>query len=179
MNALKSSKSTTTRKPNKKALAVAKDILTNIDLVDVSRGCYFLLKSIVSNKAVNQDLQDSLPLVENNCKVCALGACLISKARVLDNVPGDKVFRNGACGAYSYIWGQKLVELLKDVFTRNQCVLIETAFEGQPIWRYTKVSEKAIQRARDFYLKYNTVTAKNRLIAIMKNVRKHKGWFTP
>jgi len=120
--------------------------------------------------------------------VCAMGACLLSYARVYDNVPLSKIgFHDNLSG--TWIFGparENIVELLRNAFDFDQLALIEAAFEGGMIVRKDRLSEggrRLSDKAEDFRRdvkqgKYQT-HSKATLAAIMKNIIANNGIFIP
>src|SRR4051812_10887130 len=93
---------TTKLRPNKKAIAIAQDVLLRLRRhLKVVTGAYCDGYLPVSEVKVDADLRENLPVIEKNCEVCALGACLLSKARLYNNVPTDDVTR--PTGLLSYM----------------------------------------------------------------------------
>lgn len=126
------------------------------------------------------DIRDHLAEIQGaNCRVCALGAAVLSKARLYDNVPAE-AFVDGDGGAPR----ESCTENLLDIFSQDQMDLIETAFEcrdsredGDP-WGYngTKLPAR-IARAIAFGERFKTPKARMR--GIMQNIVENRGVFTP
>lgn len=177
-------------KKNKKAIAVAQDVLNQLKYKNYKPvvNYYFNAEKIdVSNLSLeNKDVCDLLPKLCKKCEVCALGACLLSTARLYDNMPADEVFMinrdyNWTTNSYKdpYLTLRRsdeetFADLLSDVFDENQCSLIESAFERTCRGNYEDHEE--VCRAIEFGEKYDD--DKKRMRAIMRNVIRNDGWFT-
>src|SRR4051812_46877020 len=74
-----------------KAVEVAKDVLKHLQDYQLVRGTYLEGYLTDVDGPWTGDLQQHLPAVEAECKMCALGACLLSRARVYDEVPAGEV----------------------------------------------------------------------------------------
>lgn len=160
------------------AVAVANDVLAQLRKRTkgyvVTTGYYIRTGSPLPSTG---DLRDHLDTIQKGgCQVCALGAALLSKARLYDKVPMN--FTNG--GYASYCSGDACYRSLSDVFSRKQMVLIESAFERMnmdPDSRRDDYTPVAIQNAIDFGTQYSD--DKVRLRAIMKNIVENDGVFKP
>lgn len=116
------------------------------------------------------------------CEVCAVGGLMISAVS----------FRNkinfGTCGDIVETHHNDDLEKAIEEFSKSQMQLIEIAFEqGEGIYtteetyyrsqiKETKSTKAAMRWAKKYNLGYDS---KKRLIAIMKNIIKHKGQFNP
>src|ERR1043165_3171280 len=88
---LKSVKKITKKKelaPQEKAVAVAKDVIKRLKYLNIETR-HYMCGQIPSKLKISEkdDLKKHVAKVEKYCKVCALGACIISKARLFDEVP--------------------------------------------------------------------------------------------
>lgn len=177
----------------KQRVEIAKDVISILNMINVQPGTYFeTYEDLVEydgegNVTTSQEPQEILqsPEVLNQCNVCALGACFISKVRVankcdresLDNAIGDS---------------EKIRSHLSEYFSNKQIELIESAFEQDnfggvsddgydaPYYDYkigACVAHKDIKRAISFGNRYRS--DENRLKAIMENIVKNKGEFKP
>jgi hypothetical protein len=112
----------------------------------------------------------------NKCNVCALGSLFVSAVNKYNNVYGtyDSV---STYEVFSSIGtGEKKSPLLR-YFSSSQLQLIEFTFEGGIGAFYFHDNTPTVKRAYDFHEQYSN--AKDRLIAIMKNIIKNKGTFKP
>ena len=185
---------TTTAKPKRlskseKAVAVASDVIAqlrkrNSKLIPVLDNGYVSSSFLINlddprvkktrnnnyeNEVFHVELQDILPdMMKEECRVCGLGAAIISKARLLDKVqiegygfeinPGYELHRD------------KISEGLKDVFTEDTIDKIECAFEVDPYMADTEEYAAALFGAKH-------KEPKKRLIAIMQNIVDNGGKF--
>lgn len=110
-------------------------------------------------------LQDHLDgIQEGGCEVCALGALLLSKARLYDDVP---ISNDGICIT-------DCLNGLTTVFSQRQLNLIEAAYEGGRLDYDNSSLERS---AVAFGEKYRD--RKARMRAIMQNIVENQGKFVP
>jgi hypothetical protein len=170
-----------------KAVQVARDVLAHIRAYIVRTGSY--VSGNVLRKDVNKDgdLQDNLDVVAESCNVCALGAMLLSKARLYDDVPMRAVLGQAAMsdyvGPYLSITmeRQNVVGQLEDVFESHQLAMIESAFEMKHMTTLPLTREQAnrLYDAVAFGISYAPYHSHTRLKAIMENIIENKGVFNP
>jgi hypothetical protein len=161
------------------ATAVAKDVIAQLNRrtkgYEATPGLYVYIECVIPTNVT--DLQDAIPSIENQvgkCNVCALGAAVLSKARLFDNVPID-----GEAASYGGVISLDYDDCfngLKDIFSESQLQLIEAAFEGwdEGSWE----TNPAIRRAVAFGEKYID-DDKKRMKAIMQNIIDNDGTFKP
>ncbi len=119
------------------------------------------------------DVRENFDVIVN-CRVCALGSCLLSATKFKNEL----TFRD----VKSPDDNEKTTEFLKSIFPPEQLSLIENAFEcglTSP-WSDEMMDERVVDNVKDatrFGKRYSN--PKNRLIAIMKNVIANKGVFRP
>ena len=101
------------------------------------------------------DLQEVVDKITKTCKVCQLGACLLSKARLFNKVPIDKLTSYNR----ESVFGTEVYEALSDVFSDSQLNKIENAFEDQR--EYSQESDKTAVEAT------------------MENIVRNRGTFKP
>jgi len=138
-----------------KAVSIAKDVLKRLRYMrNVKRGYYFSWNDCGH---LTGDAQPLVPQFEKNCKVCAMGACLLSYIRLYDNVKVDDMLT-----AYSGISVDSMFieKTLRDVFSKEQLGLMEHEFECSDVY-------KSIE------------DPKKRLRLIMLNIVKNNGTFAP
>jgi hypothetical protein len=158
---------------NEKAVAVAIDVLKRLHYgkLNVKFGHYFLWKDDFRfSTHCKTDLQSIVDKVEKKCEVCLLGACLLSKARLYDEVTfGDIQHGSGS---------SEIKDKLSDVFSRQQSGLMEAAFEScSGLAIATGVDYVEANRATVFGDHCKTKVA--RIKAVMRNVIKNGGVFIP
>lgn len=126
--------------------------------------------------------------LKTNCRVCALGACLLSVV----SLQNDFVFelqQGNVVGVESY----DLADRLLKVFTAEQLLLIETAFECEnftgyftgnydelhmgSMTRYSRRLTHQLEIAKALGERFND--SKKRLRAIMRNMIANNGKFIP
>lgn len=155
----------------KKAVAVAEDVLVQLrkrkNTIIPHQGTYLETDAEFTDEQLDgHDLQEYVDKVQKaDCKVCAVGAAVMSKARLFDNVPADVV-----------VVADDIHGHLFDVFDENTVALMECAFEQSDSFS-TGQSEKHLEAAIEFGERYED--DKERLRAIMKNIIENNGKFKP
>lgn len=162
------------------AVAIANDVLAQLRKRKkgyiASAGVY-VSSSAFHNEIDHKstlDLKDHLDEIqEDGCRVCALGAALLSRARLYDNVPFSDFYSkwesDGQSGCHQF---------LKDVFSHKQLTLIESAFEGADMdYEGDGLSAREVKRVCAYYEKYPDDKARMR--AIMTNIVENGGVFKP
>ena len=114
---------------NKKAVAIAKDVLKWLGTQYIANSSTYtdatIWKRGRKTAPTDGDLRDHIDKIKS-CKVCALGACVLSKARLFDKLPmAEVVFPGGDFG----LWGNIAHREVDEVFGEEQRMLIESAFE--------------------------------------------------
>jgi hypothetical protein len=113
------------------------------------------------------------------CTVCGIGAAFVSAVRLFNrfDVPS---------GESEYIWDTDFRDFLRKYFSDTQTYLIEAAFErdvvaGPGTWdspeRIKFESTPTVKAAIAFGKAY--AVDRNRLLAILRNIVKHRGTFVP
>lgn len=159
-----------TRKPRltlaQKRVAIARDVLLQIRAkkYNISQGNFCLV--------LDWDKREPLGKTELNrkkpvCKVCALGAAIVSSIRLYNKL---NIIRG------EIIPGPDIEDMLLPFFAYDQMILIENAFEcGGGSFSAESADNKL--EAIKFGEGYSNNEA--RAIAIFKNIIKHKGEFVP
>jgi hypothetical protein len=182
---------TTEQTPEQKQLAVevAKDVLKTLAENNgfIPKTCSgFVIPAYQTEDALegisNSKIQAAI-LKKGECGVCALGACLVSLVSMRNEF--DFLKPSG---------GVMIVKRLTQIFTPEQCALIECAFEcvvrssafivmnldidvlGYPIFETDEMDQK-VRLAVAFGSQYHT--SRDRLIAIMENIIHNNGDFIP
>lgn len=155
---------------NQRAIDVAKDVLRTLHLTRFARRLYFAEHAGGIQLSKNVDLRGDLGLltekIRAQCEVCLLGACVLAKARVLDDMPALKHLRKIQDSENGYIMSTDTYKVLRDVFGLKQCALMESAFEG---W----IADGACALA--FAQKHPTL--RGRVRAVMTNLIENGGVF--
>lgn len=170
---------------NEKAIAVAKDVIAQLKRIDIplhvqrENGYIVAPLSVIPEEAC--DLQAIVDNVQGSCRVCALGATVLSAARLFDQIPAMDVLRPGHRGE----GGLQVLSDREDmfdalvrtgVFDDEECALIEAAFEKTWAWN-KEASDEKIGRAMSFGKGFESDS--DCLIAIMENVIANDGHFVP
>jgi len=116
---------------NEKAVAVAKDVLAHLDTIRARRGIY--MNGYIPRVDRSEDLQKHADTVTTNCKMCALGALMLSKARLYNDVPMRSIADNSAMfddQSSVYASRSDVERAISEIFSLKQMAMIETAFEG-------------------------------------------------
>lgn len=166
-------------------VAVAKDVIKSLKLVTVSRGTWVDYGGKIPELALQLqgNSKKIAHAIKQNCKVCGIGACFLSLVE-LDNKFDFNNF---------YIPQEKMFTRLKQVFSKEQIVLIENAFEmgrGGLHSYYSAtdelgISETSFARLENKRLravafgKERKSSSTERLRVIMKNIITNEGTFKP
>lgn len=127
-----------------------------------------------------------MDIVQENCQVCALGACLLSKARVFDDLPFLTIKDPaGSKLGDIYVTTEPVYNSLSDILGFGNALLIECAYQRSDMAGYTDVrglgsdgvSKKKILAAVAFGRKFQE--PQDSLKAIMENVIENNGVFIP
>lgn len=176
-------------------IAVAQDVLKSLRRLDVRMGV-FVEQTHMADRKVDKILSgDDVKVIaqklKTKCKVCVLGACLMSVVSIDNNFAFHSRIDGVTFGVGSYDVAERLLKL----FTAKQLLLIETAFEvdlsddmeyGYFTDKYTLLNmsdEEFAQTAKHrkvaaaFGRQFDT--PKDRLRAIMKNMIENGGKFVP
>lgn len=159
--------------PKSKAVAVAKDVLENLDGLDIQRGSFVranrpgVLKHFDKLKSYIAKLR----LAKKECQVCALGAAYLSSF----NLPE---FKGQAPDSLYYDTAatNRVIDCAKEIFGEDTPE-IETAFEMGNGWGMGQISGARYYNAAKFGDQFSS--AKDRLRAIMQNVVDNDGYFMP
>lgn len=180
---------------NERAVLVAKDIIAQVEvgMYKPRRERYLnlgygerpelgwdVLRDAIE---VGLDVKENFHLIPKGCTACAIGATILSCTH-LGNKLKFSDLRLSAMGVNS-LNNTSIKELLESVFSPEQLLMIETAFEG---WnddsdRYAKNLlgvrlEPSVSRAcDDFHNMYNT--SYQRILAIYQNIIDNNGVFVP
>ena len=147
------------------AVALARDVLRLLadKKIEAEEGVYVQAMQDWHIKHLEWSLKELLRLKDfRPCSVCAMGALLVAYV--------DK--RNECSLRATASHCRRSISLkLAGVFSAEQLLLIECAFEGFDLVAWAK------EATREFYGKYPDPS--ERLKAIMRNIIKHKGVFAP
>ncbi len=164
---------------NQKRITIAKEVLDLIKIFKVSAKSGYI-EGIDTyeneNLLLNKDLQEVIneKWFQEDCTVCALGSCVLAKAKIMDNCLADDAIGLQREDAH---------DELKSFFSEEQMFMIESAFEyelaGQNNLFYggSPLDPDKTQACIKFGRKYKN--DKSRLAAIMQNIIKNKGEFIP
>ena len=192
--------------PERKRVAIAKDVLQQIKLgrYIASAGSYIQALMMKDGKErwemAGEDIKRNFTKIKS-CEVCAMGACLMSITKFENKLKFSDV---GA--SMEQLHNEKNIELFSSIFSPEQLLLIEMAFEGDSGGTRVGVDlfglsrndfKKKIAKCGKFYQKfdlsdkksskmsnkeineYREIAEEKRLTAIMKNIIKNKGTFKP
>lgn len=157
-----------------KRIAIAKDVikwLKEDKLVPKAGAFYLILKDQKDRGKLDKILRE-----QEDCQVCALGACFVGMVDLGDKLNFSDVFgSNFIVGTTNNIVDEyQMRRWLEKVFSTSQLIMIEKAFEYK---LYGSDSEITFKKEVDFGANYKNDT--DRLLAIMKNIIKNRGTFKP
>lgn len=156
-------------KPSKQRVLLAKDVLKRIRskqlIIEAQKG---YLDIEIPESLERQELQPFLKEMEEPCTVCALGAMFYCKV--------DR-FNQYVVPYGTYTLDQSDIHAaLKGIFSQQQLLCIEAAFEYTARWGRLK-SEDAAELGRAAVMYDRIIEDDDRLIAIIQNIIDHKGTF--
>lgn len=162
-----------------KRVMIAKDILLQLDSKKLiaNAGKYIQRDSL--NLKYDEDIKANYHKIKE-CKVCALGACLMATTKFNNKLKFDDIG-----DSFGELNLTKTSSLLLDLFSKKQLLLIECAFEGNQDYgdRFSKnafgieLSPMENQKADNFQSNYEGDD--ERLRTIMENIITNKGTFKP
>jgi hypothetical protein len=159
---------TTTEDPR---VAIAKDVLKQLPALNPSKGTYVYKPNGNKNLHPNDQAQQHIDQISEDCQVCALGACFLSYIRLFNKITVDEItyIENSIDPAHHTV-----KNALREHFANEQLALIEAAFEG---FRSPADTTAVVKVIEDFYNKHPN--PKKRLKAIMQNIIDNNGEFKP
>ncbi len=183
--------SMTKEQKQKMRIAVAKDVIASLPLLNVEQGVYCEGNAPEALKAKGS--KEVAKALKKNCTVCALGACLLS----LVSIDNKYTFKFGEEGEFEssvdYTTPINIDESedttnmfnrLRQIFSRPQLCLIESAFEQRTMGAEDLTSaqdtddmDEWIQLAINFGEQESN--DQERLRNIMLNIIANKGQFIP
>jgi len=152
-------------------VAIAKDVLRNLRFLRICRGNYCTGMLSVHDKT--EQIQDHVKEVQMKCEVCALGACVISAARLFNHLTFGEASDEGFDGSWFNLHGDDVYRVLRPHFGGERCNLIEHAFE-KGMHGHPKRFREAAAAFGEKYLDHH-----QRLRAIMLNIVRNQGEFRP
>jgi len=172
--------------PEKKRIAVAKDVLDRIELKQLKPNNGIFCRINKDPLESSYSLKEKLQNTKTKCEVCAKGGLFLSYIGIVNEyeVYTDSI-HNGE-NLYS-----REMKILSKIFKPKQLSLIETAFEGTYYSDWNKkLTKKEITDCINFrgikredenrdYLDNNYKTSLNILTKICENIIKNNGDFIP
>ena len=171
-----------------RAVAVAKDVLKIMKkpTVEASQSTYITAPLEITKGDEDKEVQELLPDIMKDCKVCALGACMLAKIGLYGDCKVRDIFEN-ITNVYEYYsptsklngLGENIHDELRSIFSYKQMDMIESAFEQSEMYSYGGLDDapKYIHDSIAFGDKYEDDT--DRLRAIMRNIIRNAGQFIP
>lgn len=160
-------------------VAVAKDVIERIDTYQFSKAVYLTSEEYsIPLEETTGDLQNILPTVEQNCQMCAIGALLVSKARLFNDVPIQDVVMPLRTNEFTIASGvNNILKLLGKVFPDFMLYQIEATFvQTNRFTPYPYDSNPKIRDAATYGLSLSP-DLKLRVKSIMQNIIDNKGEF--
>lgn len=148
-----------------KRVAVARDVIARLELgtIKATPGTYLALKSATLDMC-NTPESRRLDKILNKepCEACAIGGAFTAYVGIVDGLSLDRMRATVRLNKGITNFGEDdLREKLGEIFGSHELDTIERAFEG---WSWGEVFSQA---------------PKERLVAIMKNIIRHRGYFRP
>lgn len=166
-----------------KAVVIARDVLANLDAFRFVDGYYFAIPGNSYWEQFQDDLQQHVEKVTCDCEVCLLGACLLAKAKLYNEVKLKNLItgdRQEFCSRPSFVERKSVLDHLKDIFDPFDLDLMEVAFEGTKELlglEVKKGTEEIMKRAVKMGNAYDNHWERTR--AIMENIIDNNGRFIP
>lgn len=162
-------------------LAIARDVIAQLHILNLKNMVYI---GNTPSFEGGQELPKMAEVMQEECTVCALGACILSLAKVGDAIKKEDMFFlppfDGKNIAMPIRNMNRLIEKLNEVFCNHQVDMIESAFEALLMSRALGHTQK---QSDDLYVamnfsssKYDTETT---LREIMENIIANDGEFCP
>jgi len=163
---------------NEKVVAVAKDVLSRLNRLNLQKNNGYLVRNGSDwGLEVKGGLQKVVDEMEGHCEVCVLGACLLSAARLYEEVPILEII---TAHKELYFTEDIVLKLLFKVFTEQQCLLMEAAFEKDATRAFAKpYIGNTPYLAEKFGEMASMKSPRLRVLAIMRNVIQNNGEFDP
>lgn len=156
-------------------VAVAKDVIKRLQYGKLHAQTHYYVVN-TTGKATKPDVDN----IEANCGVCAMGACMLSFARLYNHIDLEDAAEHTKEFEDHYNF-TKFRSVLLRVFTGVQLQLIETAFECDDFtdsrYDYSGIKTVPVLNAIKFGESFRR--ADDRMLAIMQNIVDHKGTFRP
>ncbi len=170
--------------PAQMRVAIAQDAIATLTAgrFNIRSGGGYLYGEVISPVAVDpqSDVQQHFEVLAVTCQVCALGVCLLIKAKLFDAVTMyDAGFRTYAYDTSTRMCASRdsVVANLRDVFADDQLDLIEAAFEQTAVVLDFDADKEAIDEAIQFGQRYYDHA--DRAVAIFRNIIANGGDFDP
>jgi hypothetical protein len=166
-----------------KAMAIAKDVLAHLHSYQLWRRVY-LSGELGYVTTENRDLQEYVPELEASCRMCALGACFVSKARLYDNMPANQFIKptsSWSANKHGFIelGRENTTQALYDIFTPLQVSMIESAFEmcvmGEE--ELDTDDDAELLNGAAMYARDEVANNAARVAKVMNNIISHNGVF--
>lgn len=152
-----------------RTVEIARDVLAHIADYSVRDGQGYIVGPELKND--DSQVQAQVDTVMKECKVCALGACLLAKARLYNDLTFEKLRelrKDGQAGMLNGLLGY---------IDRRTALLIEAAFECTVSWAYSSADWHSFSThargAAAFGMKFEDPV--ERLKAIMTNIVDNAG----
>ena len=182
---------TLTQEIRDRRVAVAEDVLLQLGRLDVPlrvrlgaayiSGVDHTGSAAYEGLNLDGDLKDQADLVQRNCAVCAVGALLLSKARVLNEVPmADLVYAYpGVEKCFIAVGREGTLRLLEDTFDDDTLNRVEAFFEASPMHISPGHYRRAGMAAYGLSLSgsLSLSAARKRMIEIAENIVRNRGEF--
>lgn len=166
-----------------KGVQIAKDVLAQLaarDRYRLHRQHYIIFTDhklhlrvrFGEGASVPKDLQQLLPEINaDNCTVCLIGACLLSKARLFDAVPTASISVLLLDGSRFDVFAP----LFDGIFSDEELTLMECVFEGCLIQSSCTADHDLIRAA--VHLGRQIVDREEAVVAVMDNIIANAGRF--
>lgn len=155
-----------------KIVEVCRDVLLQLERGKYTLGHIYLSASEYMPDTKEGDLQQHVDKIEK-CYVCAIGAALMSKARLYNNVPIKSVL---SCRGNIDANQDNIIKNMNDIFSARLLYEMEAAYERTPrLCDDYCISKERLCGATAFGESY--INDRERMVAIMENIIDNNGEF--
>lgn len=152
--------------PAQKRVLIAKDVISQLRPTGIYKATQCTYFTKLRGPRLSGQLQNSLKEIDS-CAVCGVGALFCSAVRLYNKFEGRP-----PCG-----FGMVSFMEEEGLFSSGQSRLIEAAFEMNQMSAHEDNTESKVSWAIRFGCQYED--SNDRLVAIMRNIVKHRGTFVP
>lgn len=160
---------------------IAQDVIDQVTVYryNALRGSY-ITKFVATDMDYLDNVKEKFEKIRT-CAVCALGACFMSAVKFKNSFTFKEIADISTTAIFT---GNDKVEKILSIFTSNQLLLIEAAFEKRDCSFFANYLKSPAdttyeERCKAYEFGDNFNDDNDRLVAIMQNIIDNKGEFKP